>query len=212
MTSEYTVSTRRAGTLTISTEPSEVAIYKCPLLTDSERRFFIDNVEVKSIEFSGSSNCQLFCRCLMHDLSKQFTGQFTDTGNAPVVQRGKETILALHAFSKMTTSCTWLKFAATFFRQGFNVILLDLPGFGRSSIARDVRCPLSAWQSWEVNLLTTMLAKLGIAKVNVIACYHSASIFFNMVRQAPQILGRNHVLHNVCSIFLDLLFIFLGDC
>ena len=195
--SEYTVSTRRAGTLVISTEPSEVAIYKCTLLTDSERRFLIDNLELKSVEFSGTSNCQLFCRCLIHDLAKQFTGQFSGADNIPAVSRGKETILCLHAFSKMTTSWTWLKFAATWFRQGFNVVLLDLPGFGKSSIARDVRCSVDCWQSWEVSLITTLLSNIGVSRVNVVACYESASIFFNIVRHSPHILGRNHVLHNV---------------
>ena len=133
----------------------------------------------------------------MHDTTKQFTGQFTDPGTAPIVQRGKQTVLAFHAFAKMTTSCAWLKFGATLFRQGFNVILLDLPGFGKSSVARDVSCSVESWQSWDVSLVTNLISKMNLGQVNILACYESAPMLFHLMRDAPQVLGRNHVIHNV---------------
>lgn len=196
---EYTVSTSRAGAYILSTQPSELAMYTSRYLTEYERRFFVDNLEVQSIEFSGESNCQIFCRTLIHDLSKPFTGQFAKaSGETPIV-RGSSTILCLHAFAKLTTSWTWIKFAVTLFRQGFNVVMVDLPGFGRSSISRDIRCPLKAWRSWEVPIMSTLVNDLGLKKVNIMACYQSASVFFHIIQEYPQLLGRHHVLHNVCA-------------
>ena len=188
------MSSQRSGVFVMATEPSELSVYTSKYLTEQERRFLIDNLVVRSVEFSGASNTQIFCRCLIHDLTKQ------NESGAVVssVQRGKETVLCLHALSKLTTSWTWIKFAVSLFRQGFNVILMDLPGFGKSSIARDIRCPVSAWAHWDVHLITTFLAKIAVPKVNVLACYDSAPLFFNLVHKAPQVLGKNHVLHNVC--------------
>jgi pimeloyl-ACP methyl ester carboxylesterase len=181
----------------MSTQPSELAIYTSKFLTEYERRFFIDNLEIQSIEFSGESNCQIFCRTLIHDPSKPFTGQFGDSAGSSLIQRGSATILCLHAFAKMTTSWTWIKVAVTLFRQGFNVVMVDLPGFGKSSISRDIRCPTEAWRRWEVPIMTTLVNDLGLKKVNMLACYQSASIFFHILQEYPQLLGKNHILHNV---------------
>lgn len=178
----------------MSTEPSEISIYTSKYFTEQERRFFIDNLFVKSVEFSGSSNTQVFCRCLSHDLTRQVESNVVKS----VVNRGKETVLLLHAFTNMTTSWTWIKFSMTLFREGFNVVMIDLPGFGKSSIARDVHCKLDVWKQWDVQVVSQTLEKLGVPKVNVVACYETASTFFNLMRQVPHILGKNHVLHNVC--------------
>jgi hypothetical protein len=190
---EYTVSSKRSGTMTLSVEPSDLTMYLSPYLTDFERRFFIDNMTVKSIEFSGTGNAQIFCRVMMHDKSKSGGNQMLPSR----VSRGSETVLFLHAFHKVTTSWTWIKFATTLYRQGFNVILMDLPGFGRSSVGRDIKCSLESWRKWEVQIVTTFLSELKINCVNIASCYESASVFLNVLLQAPQILSRNHFLHNV---------------
>lgn len=201
---EYTVSVKRSGAMTLATEPSELTMYMSPYLTEFERRFLVDNMIVKSIEFSGIGNSQIFCRCMIHDLSKSSENQALPSG----VTRGLETVLLVHAFHKMTTSWTWIKFATTLYRAGFNVILMDLPGFGRSSVGRDIRCPVESWRSWEVQIFTTFLAEMKIARVNFVGCYESASIFLSVLINAPQVLSRNHYLHNVCYVLIASALIF----
>jgi hypothetical protein len=190
----YIVSSKRSGTMTLSVEPSDLTMYMSPYLTDFERRFFIDNMTVKSIEFSGTGNAQIFCRAMMHDKIKSFGTQMLPSR----IPRGDETVLCLHAFHKMTTSWTWIKLATTLYRQGFNVILMDLPGLGRSSVGRDIKCSVDTWRKWEVQILTTFLSELKISRVNIVSCYESASVFLNVLLHAPQVLSRNHFLHNVC--------------
>jgi hypothetical protein len=186
----------------MSAEPSELTILKSEHLTDFERRFFVDNIVVKSIEFSGAANAQIFCRCMIHDLSRAVGGQMLPS----TVARGSETVLCVHAFRKMTTSWTWVKFATTLYRAGFNVIMMDLPGFGRSSIMRDIRCPISTWDHWQVQMFTTFLGQMGISRVNMMGCYESASFFLDVLLHAPHFLSGNHFLHNVCPLIqLDLL-------
>lgn len=202
-TNEYIVSAKRLNAMTMSAEPSELTIYKSEHLTDFERRFFVDNIVVKSIEFSGSANAQIFCRCMIHDRDKGIGGQALASSFSP----GKETILCLHGFQKMTTSWTWLKFSTTLFRSGFNVIMLDLPGFGRSSIMRDIRCPVSTWEHWQVQMFTTFLGQMGISRVNVMGCYQGASLFLDILLHAPQVLSGNHFLHNVCARYLTGMYI-----
>jgi pimeloyl-ACP methyl ester carboxylesterase len=165
--------------------------------TEIERRFFVDNLETKSIEFSAGANCQMFCKTLIHDLSKPSNHVFPEDSGCATVPVGKETILCLHPLHKLTSSWAWIKFAVTLFRQGFNVILIDLPGFGKSSIGRDVRCPVETWRSWQVTMITLLLQKLGIPKVNILAGYESAEILFDIMHETPNLLGRNHVLYNV---------------
>lgn len=178
----------------MATEPSELSIYTSEYLTEQERRFLIDNLAVKSVEFSGVSNAQIFARYLMHDTKRQIESNSVQTA----VVRGKETILAFHAFSSLTTSWTWIKFAMSLFREGFNVILIDLPGFGKSSVARDVHCSHETWKNWDVGFLVEFLTRIHVGKVNVLACYESVPILFHLFTQAPQILGKQHFIHNVC--------------
>jgi pimeloyl-ACP methyl ester carboxylesterase len=183
----------------MSTDAAELSVYTSPHFTDFERRIFIDNLSVKSVEFSAGENAQIFCRCLIHDTSKPTDSQPLPSG----IKLGSETILCLHGFERLTTSWVWIKFAATLFRQGFNVIMMDSPGFGKSSIARDIRCPLRSWKGWDAQLVTMFLAKLSISRVNVMACYEGASTFLNLLLDSAIILGKNHYLHNVCcSLYL----------
>jgi hypothetical protein len=197
--SNYTVSTKRGGTYVVSTEPTDLAVYTSIFFTEYERRFFVDFLETKSIEFSAAANCQIFCRTLIHDLSKQANQTFASESGASVVERGSETIMCFHSFSKITTSWAWIKFAVTLFRQGFNVVLVDLPGFGKSSIGRDIRCDVKTWKSWNVTMINMLMTKLEIKRINIMAAHESASIFTDILLQTPQLLGRNHFLYNVCS-------------
>lgn len=196
-TNSYIVSAKRSGTYVMSTEPSDLSVYTSSYLTEFERRIFIDNLAIKSIEFSAGENAQIFCRCLIHESSKPNDSYMLKSG----IKVGSETILCLHGFERLTTSWTWIKFAATLFRQGFNVIMMDSPGFGKSSIARDVRSPLSSWKSWDAQLVMMFLAKLSISKVNVMACYEGASTFVNLLLSSSHVLGKNHYIHNVCPSF-----------
>ena len=195
--SNYTVSTKRGGTYVVYTEPTDLAVYTSVFFTEYERRFFVDFLETKSIEFSAAANCQIFCRTLIHDLSKQANHTFASESGAAVIERGSETVMCFHSFSKITTSWAWIKFAVTLFRQGFNVILVDLPGFGKSSVGRDIRCDLITWRSWNVTMVSMLMAKLQIKKINIMASHDSASIFTDILLQSPHILGRNHFLYNV---------------
>jgi pimeloyl-ACP methyl ester carboxylesterase len=129
----------------------------------------------------------------MHDLSKTTENQMLPSK----ISRGGETVLFLHAFHKLTTSWTWIKLAITLYRQGFNVILLDLPGMGKSSVGRDIRCQVESWRKWEVQIFTTFLAEMDVHRVNTIACYETASVFLQILLHAPQVLSKNHYLHNV---------------
>lgn len=192
-TNSYIVSSKRSGTYVLATEASDLCIYTSSYLTEFERRVFIDNLSIRSVEFSAGENAQIFCRCLMHDASKPNDSHMLPYG----VPAGSETILCMHGFDRLTTSWVWIKFAATLFRQGFNVIMMDSPGFGKSSIAREVRCPLTAWKDWDAQLVTSFLAKLSVPRVNVVACYEGASTFASLLVSCPQVLAKNHYLHNV---------------
>ena len=195
----YTVSTKRGGTYVVSTEPTDLSVYTSIFFTEYERRFFVDYLETRSIEFSAAANCQIFCRALVHDLTKQANHTFATESGASVIERGSETVMCFHSFVKITTSWAWIKFAVTLFRQGFNVILVDLPGFGKSSVGRDIRCDIKTWRSWNVTMISMLMTKLQIPKINVMASYESASIFTDILLQSPQLLGRHHVLYNVCA-------------
>ena len=193
----FTVSTKRGGTYVVSTDPTDLAVYTSVFLTEHERRFFVDNLETKSVEFSAGANCQIFCKTLMHDTSKPSNHTYPNDAGCAAVPVGKETILCLHPLRKVTSSWAWVKFAVTLFRQGFNVVMVDLPGFGKSSIGRDVRCSTQTWRPWEVTMVTLLLQKLHISKVNILAGYESASILFDIIHESPNLLGRNHILYNV---------------
>ena len=71
-----------------------------------------------------------------------------------VKQRHGNFVLFLHDFQQLCTCWCWMKFALFLYQKGMDLIFLDFPGFGKSSVGENTRCPPSAERrpALEVNL------------------------------------------------------------
>ncbi|KAF4660925.1 hypothetical protein FOL47_006905 [Perkinsus chesapeaki] len=177
----------------VISEPSEEAVLSSEAFNEKEKSFLLDNLTTQVAEFSISANCQIYARCLQqstgikptkHKLSKK---KGADTG---------EWVLAIHGYGNLTTSWTWMKLALSLYKKGFNVLLIDLPGFGKSNISQNIRCPPERWRPWEASMISHVLSEFGVHQCRVVACYEGAGMLFKLLMKYPNLIGTHHILYN----------------
>jgi len=113
------------------------------------------------------------------------------------VRRKGKFVTFLHAHSMgLTTSWTWAKFIRPMYRQGFSVILVDLPGFGRSTASQIANCPPSRWKADESQILVTVLQELGVPETHFVACYEGCGHVIRMLQRIPHRVMREHIFYN----------------
>ncbi|KAF4685123.1 hypothetical protein FOZ60_006852 [Perkinsus olseni] len=194
-----------AEVFNVASEASEAAVLSGPAFTEKERNFLIERLTTEVAEFSVAANCQIFARCLVQttEIARllQKNGQ-EGRAKGKRSQQG-EWVLAIHGFGNLTTSWTWMKaryagrcprdcfsqFAVGLYKKGFNVLLIDLPGFGKSSISQNIRC------SPEPAALQ-VLSELGVHQCRVVACYEGAGMLFKLLMKYPHLIGSHHFLYN----------------
>ncbi|KAF4713779.1 hypothetical protein FOZ62_032296, partial [Perkinsus olseni] len=194
-----------AEVFNVASEASETAVLSGPAFTEKERNFLIEHLTTEVAEFSVAANCQIFARCLVQttEIARllQKNGQ-EGRAKGKRSQQG-EWVLAIHGFGNLTTSWTWMKaryagrcprdcfsqFAVGLYKKGFNVLLIDLPGFGKSSISQNIRC------SPEPAALQ-VLSELGVHQCRVVACYEGAGMLFKLLMKYPHLIGSHHFLYN----------------
>ncbi|KAF4653322.1 hypothetical protein FOZ61_009065, partial [Perkinsus olseni] len=201
-----------AEVFNVASEASEAAVLSGPAFTEKERNFLIERLTTEVAEFSVAANCQIFARCLVQttEIARllQKNGQ-EGRAKGKRSQQG-EWVLAIHGFCNLTTSWTWMKaryagrwprdcssqFAVGLYKKGFNVLLIDLPGFGKSSISQNIRCSPERWRPRDAHMLSHVLSELGVHQCRVVACYEGAGMLFKLLMKYPHLIGSHHFLYN----------------
>ncbi|KAF4733776.1 hypothetical protein FOZ63_030402 [Perkinsus olseni] len=213
-----------AEVFNVASEASEAAVLSGPVFTEKERNFLLERLTTEVAEFSVAANCQIFARCLVQttEIARllQKNGQ-EGRAKGKRSQQG-EWVLALHGFGNLTTSWTWMKaryagrcprdgssqFAVGLYKKGFNVLLIDLPGFGKSSISQNIRCSPERWRPRDASMLShvrtepvrgqalQVLSELGVHQCRVLACYEGAGMLFKLLMKYPHLIGSHHFLYN----------------
>jgi len=102
--------------------------------------------------------------------------------------------LFLHGFGPASTWAQWLKLALPIYNSGKTIIMVDFPGFGRSSGARIQTRP---WRSCGPNLIFSILDSFKAnSKVTVVAQCGGAGFFLHALCKDPSRFAKRHVLNN----------------
>jgi len=112
------------------------------------------------------------------------------------LRKGRFAMLLHDTSGRLTTSWTWLKLVKPLYQMGLSVILVDLPGMGKSSINNVSTLSTSVWQSHEGHILCKILDELRVSKCHLVACGHSCSALLRMVKHNPHQMEKEHILHN----------------
>lgn len=174
---------------TVAEEPSDQSVLWAELFGTRERKFLRELLTSKIVNFTLQDTYQIFVRVLFHSQA--------NLNAASNMRRGGKFVLMLHSLEgDLTSSWTWSKFIRPFYRHGFSVLLVDLPGFGKSTVSRMAYCPTSRWKEYDHHIISKILEELGIPKCHICAVGTGCGILFRMFQRAPHRLEQEHFLLN----------------
>jgi len=170
----------------------------CQVLVPKERTFLRQHLQTE------------FVRCKVKGEATQHNGEHVIAvrmalrpeadGGIRVTERflrtGKFIFLIHDRVGPLRTSWIWLSLVRTFYKSGFSVILLDLPGMGASSFCGNVHGAGSEWEEHDASILVQVMDALRLAKCHLVTCGASCSAVIRMVKSAPNRIEGNHIIHN----------------
>lgn len=179
-------------------EPSDQAVLFGELFTAKERILIKEVLESAVISFSIRDTFQIGVRTMWQPdceiKGRHRTGRF---------------ITLLHSFSgRLTTSWTWSKLARPLYERGFNILMLDFPGFGRSTINLESACPVKDWFQNDWHIVTQLLQELRISETHFVAVGESCATLLKMMQRSKNQVCKEHFMFNpvidLHDIFADL--------
>lgn len=180
----YRVTDEGGGVMGMVIEHSDTAMLQSNIFQEEERNFLVEGLQTQVAEFSLVSNCRVYTRTLEHKRS---------AGQGP---KGPDWVVFIHDYKKFTTSWTWIRFAIPLYKRGFNVMLIDLPGFGKSGIKGQVRQSPEKWADVDAAVIVNVLAEFKISQARIITLGESAVIWKNLTLKYKHALAKVNVLVN----------------
>lgn len=175
-----------------ATCPSDMSVLWGECFGSKERKFLRELLASQVINFSLADTYQVHVRTLFHS-SALGSAMTLKTG----LRRPGKFVLFLHDLKgDLTTSWTWAKFVRPFHRRGFSIVCVDMPGFGKSSVAQVCSCPTSAWQGDEAHIVAKIMEELGITKCHMLSYGHTAGMVLQVLASTPHRMEIEHVLVN----------------
>lgn len=107
-------------------------------------------------------------------------------------------ILLLHGHGDCCTWTTWLKLSFILFEKGYNCLLLDLPGYGKSKILnfKEKRINPKIYINDSADLFYNLISFFKLENVICIGFCGGAANIIRTISKYPKIFNKRHVLHN----------------
>lgn len=109
----------------------------------------------------------------------------------------RKTIIFTHGHSTDSTWVTWIKLAVFLFNCDFDVILFDLPGFGKSTINGETKVNFKNWLEDGPHMVKEFLSNLKVNKVSVCGYCGGAALMIRTMNQYPEYFEKQHILYNI---------------
>lgn len=164
-------------------EPSDKSVFWGELFMEKERLFFRKELTTEVASFSIKDTFQMSVRCLWQPVAR------TKVGHRPGT-----TIALFHSLEfPLTTSWTWVKLARPLYKSGFSVVMIDLPGFGRSKMNMDPAVKLEEWSHQDWHILSQTLDELRVHSVLTICIGKICGTILRILMRSPHSLGKEHI-------------------
>lgn len=175
-----------------SSTPSDMATLWGESFGSKERKFLRELLASQTICFSLKDTYQIHVRTLWHPAS---IASAMNLANG-LRRQGKFALLLHDLVGDLTTSWTWAKFIRPLYRKGFSVIVVDLPGFGRSSVSQVPSCSLEKWKGQQSHVISKIMEELSVARCQILAVGQTCGILLHMLLSSPHRMSPEHVLIN----------------
>lgn len=176
---------------TVNEEASDNAVLWGELFGGKERKFLRELLSSQTVCFTLKDTYQIFVRTLFH--SQAFVNNNAGSG----MRRAGKFVLFLHSLDgDLTSGWTWAKFIRPMYRNKFSIVLVDLPGFGKSMVSQTSYVKPSRWKEFDFHIISKILEELGIPKCHICAVGSGCGILVNMLQRAPHRLEDEHFMFN----------------
>lgn len=105
-------------------------------------------------------------------------------------------VLALHGHGPSCTWATWLKLALILNRAGHTVLMIDMPGFGGSTVDGRTRTNSKIYVNDAPELLACLLKRFSLGKTHAVGFCGGAATFLRAIAARPELFAQQHVMHN----------------
>eukprot|EP00441_Pelagodinium_beii_P040333 CAMPEP_0197635548 /NCGR_PEP_ID=MMETSP1338-20131121/11335_1 /TAXON_ID=43686 ORGANISM="Pelagodinium beii, Strain RCC1491" /NCGR_SAMPLE_ID=MMETSP1338 /ASSEMBLY_ACC=CAM_ASM_000754 /LENGTH=721 /DNA_ID=CAMNT_0043207623 /DNA_START=34 /DNA_END=2196 /DNA_ORIENTATION=- len=155
--------------------PSDQRLLWGELVKESERNFFRRHLQQEESLFAivQAGTFQIRCECCWQEEGKLKPGMNR--------RRGRFVALVHGLSSSLNDSWAWMKLWKPFFKTGFSVVSIELPGYGRSSISNKLNGPKSDW--WDVGwkVIDRSVKQLGIPRCHFVGMGESCHLLLDMM-------------------------------
>jgi hypothetical protein len=115
----------------------------------------------------------------------------------PDKNNSRKTICFTHGHSADSTWVTWIKSAVFLFNCDFDVLMIDLPGFGRSTVNGQIKVHFKNWLDDGPNLIKGILKKLNIEKISICGYCGGGALMIRTMSQFPELFDKYHIFYNL---------------
>lgn len=175
-------------------EPSMVHVLWGELFKPGERVFLRQHLKDEMVNFCLRQTFQVRLRSLW-----QLNAGLVNKNLARRMEARKEgtTILLMHALrGKLTTSWTWSKFGKALHHKNFNLLFVDLPGFGSSMVNQQPHAHPSEWEHSDWHILVQVMDAIRVPKACTICVGEACSGVMRLIQRSPHQLAKEHFFHN----------------
>lgn len=172
-----------------SYEASTASILWAELFTEKDRSFLHQHLEEGNLSFGAKDTFQLEYRIAWNAEAKKQIRERGETKDGRLV-------ILMHGYSgRITNSWGWIKMVRSLWKQNFTVCLLDMPGFGRSSVNMRWNTPQSEWLHMDAVILAKFINGMNFRKsVSFIAYRESCASVLKLCLDSPHLVGQRQLL------------------
>lgn len=115
----------------------------------------------------------------------------------PDTNPNRKTILFSHGHDTTCNWVTWIKSAVFLFNCDFDIVLFDLPGFGKSTVNDKLKVHFKNWLEDGPLMLKNYLKALGIGKVSCSGFCGGGALMIRTISNFPEMFEKNHIFYNL---------------
>lgn len=115
----------------------------------------------------------------------------------PDKNSNRKTILFTHGHSTNSNWVTWIKCAVFLFNCDFDVIMIDLPGFGKSTVNGQIKVHFKNWLEDGPNMIKLFFSKVNVNKVSVCGYCGGGALMIRTISTYPDLFDKYHIFYNL---------------
>lgn len=171
-----------------SNDVSERSALWGELFKDGERRFLRQVMEEMEINLALRDTYQVNIRAVWQPHAKH---------PYPGHKREGKTVVCLHSLSGFTNnSWCWIKMAKPLYQAGFNVILMEFPGCGRSKLNAGATIePQQDWRRIDWHIVMEVIGELKLKVFYTVAVGESCMTLLRLLLNSPRSINAEHIFY-----------------